>query len=180
MVVFVGYLFCVYSTLPWLYGRPYEPLWSAIIFPLNSTVWALMLTLVIWLCITKNGSVIGALLSWSGLRVLSRMTYAVYLCHAWVCWVVLGTRRDLIDLSTRSLVIMMMGIVVVSYMVGFIFTIMFETPVIHLIEHIKDTWLEKNPHFRKGLRQGDNEKANNNDEQVNKMKLLEMVAISSN
>lgn len=181
-MAFAGYLFCLYSTLPWLYGRPYDPFWSAIIFPLNSTVWALVVTLVIWLCITKNGSIVGRFLSWSGFRPLSRMTYSVYLCHAWVCWVALGTRRDLIDLSPRALIITITGIVLVSYVIGFLFTIMFETPIIHSIEHIKNKWIEnslKNKEKMAGIRKMG--KVNNNGEQWGKeLKLLEVVTTATN
>lgn len=141
LLAFAGYLFCMYSTAPWLHGRPYDPFWSAVLFPLNRTIWALVLTLVIWLCLTKNGSLVGRLLSWSGFRPLSRMTYSVYLTHSWVLWVVLGARRDLIDLSATFITLLCAGVIVLSYFIGFIFTILFETPLIHVIEYIKHTWL---------------------------------------
>lgn len=60
-----------------------------------------MLTLVMWLCATNNGTILGRLLSWSGFRPLSRVTYSTYLTHSWVLWVALGTRRELIDLKVR-------------------------------------------------------------------------------
>lgn len=132
----------MYSTVPWLYGRPYEPIWSAILFPLNRTLWALLLTGVLWLCLTGNGTFVGRFLSWSALRPLSRMTYSVYLTHAWILWIALGTRRDLIDLSPRSLLMLFGGVICASFALGFLFTILFETPLIHVLEYIKRRWID--------------------------------------
>lgn len=132
-----GYLFCVFSTLPWLHGRAYNRYWSALLYPLNTTVWALVLTLIIWLCITQNGSFVGQILSLPYLQPLSRLTYSVFLIHVWVLWVAVGTRRELLDMSTHSAGLLATGVVVVSYIIGLAFTIVFETPVIHLIEYIK-------------------------------------------
>lgn len=143
LLAFSGYAFCIYSTLPWLFGRPYEPIWSAILFPLNRTIWALVLTLVVWLCLTNNGTIIGRFLSWTALRPLSRMTYSVYLTHAWVLWIALGTRRELIDPSARSILLLSSGVITASFVIGFFFTILFETPLIHFLEYIKRTWLDK-------------------------------------
>lgn len=139
----LAYLFCIYSTLPWLFGRPYSGIWSAIVFPVNSTVWSLLLTLVIWLCITKNGSLVGSFLQWTPFRPLSRLTYSVYLTHAWTVWVYTGTRRNLIDLNSVQAVQLLMAIVVISYVVAFFFTIIFESPLIRFIEYLKDVLLKQ-------------------------------------
>ena len=139
-LAFFGYLFTIYSTLPWLYGRPYEPLLSAIIFPLNLIVWSLVLTLVIWLCITDNGGLVGSFLSHPIFRPLSRMTYSVYLTHVWVLLVAMGARRDLIDLNMHSIVLLLMSILMFSFMVGFVFTVLIENPVIHAIDWLKSYW----------------------------------------
>ncbi len=141
-MTFLGYLFCMYSTLPWLYGRPYEPLWSALLYPLNRTIWALVLTAVLWLCLTGNGTVFGRFLSWSALKPLSRLTYSVYLTHAWVLWVALGTRRELIDLNARSLALLFGGVISASFVLGFAFTVLFESPLIHSLEYIKRRWID--------------------------------------
>lgn len=132
-----GYVFCVLSTLPWLHGRANDRYWSALLYPLNTTLWALVLTMIIWLCITHNGSFVGRILSSPLLRPLSRLTYSVFLIHVWVLWVAVGTRRELLDMSTHSAGLLATGVLVVSYIIALVFTIMFETPVIHLIEYIK-------------------------------------------
>lgn len=70
------------------------------------------------------------------------MTYSVYLTHAWVLYVALGTRRDLIDLSPRSLIMLFGGVISASFALGFLFTILFETPLIHVLEYIKRRWID--------------------------------------
>jgi hypothetical protein len=65
------------------------------------------------------------------------MTYAVYLTHAWPVWVALGSRRDLIDISTRSLLVLCGGILLSAFTLAFIFTIMFESPLFHILDGFK-------------------------------------------
>ncbi|KAH9501114.1 hypothetical protein DERF_011981 [Dermatophagoides farinae] len=38
-IIIGGYLFCIYSPTPWIYGRPFNPIWSAILWPLNRIFW---------------------------------------------------------------------------------------------------------------------------------------------
>lgn len=137
LLVFAAYLFEIYNTVPYLYGRPYDALWSAFIFPLNRAIWALMLTAIIWLCLTGNGGIVGRVLSWNAFRPLSRMTYSVYLTHAWTLWIALGSRRELIDIAGLSVAVFCGGILVAVYIIGFIFTVLFEAPLFHLLEQLK-------------------------------------------
>lgn len=162
----MGNMFCIYSTFPWVHGRPYDRLWSAILYPTNTTVWALVLTLTIWLCATNNGSFIGRFLSWSGFRPLSRMTFSVYLTHVWVLWTALGTRRDLIDMSSHSALLLVAGVIVASYLVGFLFTILFDTPVLHLIDFIKRSFYQTNLDIARGSANGRKMSNNNNNKEI--------------
>lgn len=144
--VFTGYLLTIYSMLPWLYGRPYNPLISAIVFPANLALWSLVLTAAIGLCLTGNGSgVVGKILSTPSLKPLSRLTYSVYLTHVWVLLVALGGRREVIDLHFGSLVCFLLSIVLLSFGVGFVFSVLVENPVLHAIDFLKEvdwsSWL---------------------------------------
>jgi len=137
LAIFAAYLFEIYNTVPYLKGRPYDPLWSAFWFPLNRALWALILTSIIWLCITNNGGIVGRVLQWRGFKPLSRLTYAVYLTHAWTLWIALGARRDLIDINTRSVIVLCGGILLSAFSVAFVFTVLFEAPLFHILELIK-------------------------------------------
>ena len=158
LLAFSGYLFCIYSTAPWLYGRPYDPFWSAILYPLNRTIWALVLTLIIWLCITNNGLFIGNILSWKVFRPLSRMTYSVYLTHVLVFYVALGSRRNLIDMRMTAILSLLTSSIVISYLFGFIFTVLVESPLIHFLDYLKNYWLINQP-----LNSEETKDNNNND-----------------
>jgi len=65
------------------------------------------------------------------------MTYAVYLTHVWVVWVTAGARRELINLNAHSIALLLTATVLLSYLVGFLFTIAFEAPVIYALGYIK-------------------------------------------
>ena len=136
-MVLLGYLTVVYSTTPYLHGVSREPQYSALLFTLNRTIWACMLTLLLWLCITKNGGIVGRILSWSAWKPLARMTYSVYLTHAWVLYVILGGRRQLIDLDMRSVLLLCSGSLALCYLVAALFTLLFESPLIHALDSLK-------------------------------------------
>lgn len=131
LVAFCSINFSIYSMLPWVYGKPYHPLWSAIMFPLNLFTWSVAVGLVIYLSTTREHSNwIGQLLSHPVFRPLSRITYSVYLTHVWVVWTVLGARRELIDLHNSALILLFVSVVSVAFVIGFLFTIVFESPVL--------------------------------------------------
>lgn len=129
--------FSIYSTVPWLYGRPYDPLSSAILFPLNLVSWSLGTGTAVWLCVTGNGGFLGSLLSFSFYRPLSRTSYSVYLTHVWVVWVTAGARRTPFDLSLHAMILLFAAQVLVSFALGILFTVLFESPVIYALNYIK-------------------------------------------
>lgn len=65
------------------------------------------------------------------------MTYCVYLVHSWVLLIALGTRRSLIDLRLTSIILLVLPILFFSYLIGLIFTVMVECPLLHAIEWVK-------------------------------------------
>ncbi|KAH7637939.1 hypothetical protein HUG17_9043 [Dermatophagoides farinae] len=115
------------------YGRPFNPIWSAILWPLNHIFWALILTVILFICI-NNGrqSILKQLLSWPAIRPLSRIIYSVYLTHFLVIYIDHRSRRNLIEILYHCV-----SILTISYIVGFIFTILFETPINNLMNIAK-------------------------------------------
>ncbi|KPM07832.1 Acyltransferase-like protein 3 [Sarcoptes scabiei] len=140
------YLFCMYNTSPWLTGMPYNRFWSAFLFPFNRTLWGIILSMVIWLCITGNGFFVGHFLSLKVFRPLSRMTYSVYLSHVFVIFVRVGTSRQLMDIGTISMTFILTSTIVLSYLLGFLFTIIVESPLIQMLEFLKDDLLKRRFH----------------------------------
>src|SRR6218665_3392776 len=131
------YLFCIYSTSPYLWGEPFDGAISAILFPSQQAAWAAMLAWLIWLCSTGNGGVFGRIVCWRGWQPLSRLTYAVYLSHGWVLYFALGSLRSLLDYHPVAVAFWTCGLVLISYCVGFSFGVVFETPLINFLEEMK-------------------------------------------
>ena len=93
-----------YESYPWSFGREYGP-WESIILYIGSrTLWSASITWMIWACVTSNGGFINNLLSLNFWVVLSRLSYSVYLTHAWSIWLLLGSTRSLFDTSLYSFV----------------------------------------------------------------------------
>ena len=143
--VFVLYLFCIYSTAPYLWGMPFDGSVSAILFPAQQAAWAAMLAWLIWLCSTGNGGAFGRFVCWRGWQPLSRLTYAVYLSHGWILYFSLGSLRSLLDYHPIQVIFWTCGLILVSYCVGFHFSVVFETPLINFLEEMKHHFL-KNSH----------------------------------
>ena len=141
-LITIGYLYCIYDNLFWAYGRPPNPLISAILYPMKKLIWSLILALLIWLCVTGNGGFVNSFLSAKAFIPLSRLTYSVYLSHEWIVWTFWGSTRDLFD--ANSIYSMMSNIVTVlfaSYICGAIFSLLFESPFLEFRPYIKQKFL---------------------------------------
>lgn len=150
--------------MPWTLGRPYEAHWSALLFPLNLITWSIGLCLVVWLSVIASESCtwIVRFLCHRMFVPLSRTTYSVYLTHVWVVWPTIGARYELIDLRTRSVTFMFIGVIIISFAIGFIFTILFDSPVICAIGCIKSKLIYKQSNLNSA--HSSNVQNNNNDE----------------
>ncbi|XP_054167794.1 nose resistant to fluoxetine protein 6-like [Oppia nitens] len=119
----------------------YNPLVSALYYPFCRLVWALCIASMIWLCLSGNGGLVNAVLSWKAFVPLARLTYSVYLTHAWVVWIFYGTRRQLLQLSEYQLLLIFAHNLVFAYIVGAIFAIVFEMPILKcnklLLQHFQ-------------------------------------------
>ena len=88
------YLAITYDSYYYLKGAPYNRLISAISFPGCHIIWGICTLWVIGACSTGNGGMINRFLGWKGFIPLSRMTYSVYLTHAWGLWLFIGSQRE--------------------------------------------------------------------------------------
>lgn len=107
-ITLFSFLVPIRDNVYWLRGESYSPLLSAFYYPFCRIVWSLCISSLIWCCISGNGGLINKFLSWKGFVPLARLTYSVYLTHAWVVWIYYGSRRERIDTSTYSLVCVML------------------------------------------------------------------------
>jgi peptidoglycan/LPS O-acetylase OafA/YrhL len=95
------------------------------------------------MCITENGGFVNKFVSWKAFIPLSRLTYSVYLTHAWIVWIYWGSKRALIDMSDFNILYQFSGILLISYVLGFIFSLLFESPFLVLQKRLMKKFLFK-------------------------------------
>jgi peptidoglycan/LPS O-acetylase OafA/YrhL len=131
-------LIIIFDIQYWTYGAPYNRWISAFFYPFTKVIWAINTAAVIWMCITGNGGFVNKFLSLEAFIPLSRLTYSVYLTHAWIVWIYWGSKRDLVDLNNFTIVSLYFGVLLMSYLIGALFSILFESPFFLLQKYLKD------------------------------------------
>ena len=134
----ISFAFIFYDSMIWAYGRPFHRLVAALLFPLKKMLWALNIATIIWMCITRNATLVNKFLSFRGFVPLSRLTYSVYLTHAWIVWIYWGTRRDTIDMKNFTILSLTCSIVLMSFVLSLVFSLLFEAPFFALQSYLKD------------------------------------------
>jgi peptidoglycan/LPS O-acetylase OafA/YrhL len=89
------------------------------------------------MCITGNGGLVNKLLSWKAFIPLSRLTYSVYLTHAWLVEIYWASKRDLMDMNNFSILSLTSGLLLTSYGLGAVFSLLFESPFFELQKYLK-------------------------------------------
>ncbi len=141
-LVVIGFITCIYDTYYWIFGKSYNRWISAFLYPGTRLIWTLITSATIWMCISGNGGFINQFYSWKAFIPLSRLTYSVYLTHVWIDWYYWGSKRDLIDLNNFThLILIICGILFISYIIGAIFSILFESPFFVLQKCFRDYFL---------------------------------------
>ncbi len=95
------------------------------------------------MCVTGNGGLINKFFSWKAFVPLSRLTYSVYLTHAWIVWIYWGSKRDLIDMNNFTIVSLISGVILMSYITGGLFSLVFESPYFVFFKYFKKAFLVK-------------------------------------
>ncbi len=142
-LLLIGYLITIYDIYYWVFGAPYNRWISALLFPSTRIIWSTSTATLIWMCITGNGGFINRIFSCKAFIPLSRLTYSVYLTHAWIVWIYWGSRRDLVDMNNLTLLTIFSGVLMMSYILGAIFSLIFESPFIAL-QSILNNYLKIN------------------------------------
>ncbi len=135
ILLLIGYIIAIYDVQFWAYGESYNRWVSAFLYPFKKIIWAINMATIIWMCFTGNGGFVNKFLSWKAFIPLSRLTYSVYLTHAWIVWIYWGSKRDLIDMKNFTILSLVSGIIFMSYVLGAIFSLLFEFPYFKLQSH---------------------------------------------
>ncbi|TGZ73340.1 hypothetical protein CRM22_001582 [Opisthorchis felineus] len=102
---------------------------SALYTALSRPAFALEVAIVIYLCATDNAPHINALLSWSGFRLPSQLTYGLFLIHPIYVYLILLRFQTPITLSSVTLVILFLAVSVLSFISSFFLFLVTEIPV---------------------------------------------------
>jgi len=146
ILLIIGYIITIYDTQYWARGEPFNRWISAFIYPLTRVIWAINTATIIWMCITGNGGLINKFLSSKIFIPLSRLTYSVYLTHAWIVWYYWGSRRDLVDLNNFTIFSLFCGNLLMCYILGAMFSLLFESPIFKLQKYFKNSLTHNQRH----------------------------------
>jgi peptidoglycan/LPS O-acetylase OafA/YrhL len=91
---------------------------------------------MIWFCVSGNGGIINKFLSLKIFVPLARLTYSVYLVHAWILWYFVGSRRNLIDVNIYDICAVFLHHLIMSYIIGLVFFVLFESPIIETQKYV--------------------------------------------
>jgi len=89
------------------------------------------------MCIAGNGGFFSKLLSSKVLIPLSRATYSIDLTHVWIVWTFWASKRELVDMRSYQMVLLFFGVITMSFIVGVLFSLLFESPLFILQKHLK-------------------------------------------
>ncbi|OQR77902.1 nose resistant to fluoxetine protein 6-like, partial [Tropilaelaps mercedesae] len=84
-VAFLAGGFSLIAVRFWVVGTP-GPQWAILYAALQRPVWSLAIGWLLFACCSGHGGIISTVLGCRQLVPLSRLSYAVYLCHAYVLY----------------------------------------------------------------------------------------------
>ncbi|KAJ8936791.1 hypothetical protein NQ318_021933, partial [Aromia moschata] len=109
------------------------PAWcSALYASLHHVLWSACIAWIIIAISSGYGPWARPILSWKPVVVLSRLTYTVYLCHGTIQLYSSGTIRNPVYASTFDLMHKLAADLILGFLLAFILTMLFESPIIGL------------------------------------------------
>jgi peptidoglycan/LPS O-acetylase OafA/YrhL len=145
LITFTGFMTCLMDTYYWNSGQQFNAIHSAIIFSTCRIMWSISSSLLIWLCISGNASVVNSFLSAKVFVPLSRLTYSVYLTHVWIIWLFIGSRRERIDTNEKDIFLIYLHNLVLAYLIGFVFSVLFEMPIFRMQKRFFNRFFAEEP-----------------------------------
>ncbi|XP_011450645.3 nose resistant to fluoxetine protein 6 [Magallana gigas] len=113
-------------------GNPLSTNVSSLYNATDRTVWGACVCWVIYACATGNGGFVNTLLSWSAFGPLARLSYCLYLVHPVIMYAYYFSSRTPIYLTDFSAIYLFLGNIVLSFMVAFVSSLVFEAPMMGL------------------------------------------------
>ncbi|RWS08064.1 Nose resistant to fluoxetine protein 6-like protein, partial [Dinothrombium tinctorium] len=130
-------LIVLYGVYPWNIGLKVSSVITALYSSTFRTIWTANCAWITFSIISENNQgFIAKSLSWKWLLPLSRLTFMAYLLHPFVIWYSYGTTRERVSAGVYPLSHLFFGNYLLTYLLAFVFGILFESPFIALIKEI--------------------------------------------
>ncbi|CAH0560082.1 unnamed protein product [Brassicogethes aeneus] len=110
----------------------YDPYISALFNAFTRPMWAFAISSMVYLCISGNGGVINEFLSCHFFKIISRLTYSMYLTHLGVLAYMIAPRRHSEHFSTFKCWHDFFGDMVLILSVSLVMCLTFEYPMIRI------------------------------------------------
>ncbi|KAK7497006.1 hypothetical protein BaRGS_00011742 [Batillaria attramentaria] len=128
----LGSLFGLYDASKITDRVPLEVWESALWNAVGRTAWGISIAWVIIACHAGYGGFVNTILSWSALVPLSRLTYCIYLIHMSAQRTLVYSFQKPFYMSSVNIVMFQFALLVMCYLVGAIFSLSFEAPMMGL------------------------------------------------
>ncbi|KAI4458379.1 o-acyltransferase [Holotrichia oblita] len=125
---------CLLSLVYGLYEVNLSVIAGAAYSSLSHSVWALGLGWIVVACATGNGGFINSILSATILYPVSRITYCAYLLHPLVMRIMIMHMDYPLHLGKPLMVAVFIGQVVMSYLLGFVLSVVYEAPIVSMLK----------------------------------------------
>ncbi|XP_065828414.1 nose resistant to fluoxetine protein 6-like [Oscarella lobularis] len=101
---------------------------SVLYVTFQTSLWAIALSILIFLCCTGHGGLINSILSWGGWIPLSRLTYSAYLLHPLVLSYISFSSREVLFISHPIVVFRFVATIGLSYLFAALLSLCIEYP----------------------------------------------------
>ncbi|GJQ66391.1 hypothetical protein Trydic_g4414 [Trypoxylus dichotomus] len=125
---------CLLSLVYGLYEVDLSVTAGAAYSSLSHSAWALGLGWIVVACATGNGGFVNSLLSATILYPVSRITYCAYLLHPLVMRIMVMHMDYPLHLGKPLMITVFIGQVVMSYVLGFVVSVVYEAPVVSMLK----------------------------------------------
>lgn len=137
------YLSILFGTYSWNKNMPYTQLSSTLYYNLSQIIWSLATGWAILACAIGHGGWLNSFLSSSVFVPLGRATYMTYLSHMIIVMSYPAKMNLLIEPSYIVFLYIFVSNLILSYVLGIILTLVYESPILHLQKMLVTSMAQK-------------------------------------
>ena len=99
----------------------------------SGLAWSVGLSIIIYICNTGYGGMLGTFLSWPGWDPMARLTFGVFLIHQMVIFYILGTLQSSLNFTDTVFVMITVFTLVMSYILSAVTAVCVELPIANVV-----------------------------------------------